>query len=104
MLNIRHICVLQTLDTVKTVIKTGFEHVKICYSIGQYLKDLRSTVNKPLNLVSLSGRLDKIVPCISVQGSFFCGDVIVITSWAHSIVVNFSAVRPLGSIGKYFAG
>ena len=61
MLNFRHVCVLQTLDTVRTVIKTGFEHVKICYSIGQYLKDLRSTVNKLLNLVSLSGRLDKIV-------------------------------------------
>ena len=64
MLNFRHVRVLQTLDTVRTVIifvKTGFEHVKICYSIGQYLKDLRSTVNKLLNLVSLSGRLDKIV-------------------------------------------
>ena len=61
MLNFRHVHVLQALDTVRTVIKTGFEHVKICYSIWQYLKDLESTVNKLMNLVSLSGRLDKIV-------------------------------------------
>ena len=81
MLNFRHIRVLQTLDTVKTVIifvKTGFEHVKISSSIRQYLKDLGSTANN-IAKFSPSGRLNNMyLVALRYKGH---GDVIVITSW-----------------------
>ena len=55
--------------------------------------------NKKPNLAFLSGRLTSssdlashaISRCSSVQRSFFCGDVIAITSWAPDVV---NLVRP----------